>query len=231
MQDRTVGTQRTVQVNPHALALEIRSQVPCTGVVFNGAAVGGGDAWAGRLGVRPMGRRALASRLEVTLVPAMGAAPAPGLFDLELLGQGFPAALWSPEAGAAGVPDGGVLRGVVCGLRVTLDKAACERVVIGSLAPMTLAQCVQGRQVLRPLIWPAAPPADPLPAPMQQTLAGTLWGNDGVSRRRGLLLGMLSQATGLPLRGTPAQGPGSLEIPRFQAAPCFAAPGEPLSAA
>src|SRR5579859_974160 len=116
--------QTTRFVNPHRLALSCRSQVPATVVRWNGKSptsfkVNGKDAsqvsesWNTKLGVRPMGKSQVYSRMEVTLKPNVNASEDSiekmelylnQYIELSLTTRNVPRALWATDVLNMGTP-------------------------------------------------------------------------------------------------------------------------------
>jgi|SRR5579859_2235370 len=116
--------QTTRFVNPHRLVLSCRSQVPATVVRWNGKSptsfkVNGKDAsqvsesWNTKLGVRPMGKSQVYSRMEVTLKPNVNASEDSiekmelylnQYIELSLTTRNVPRALWATDVLNMGTP-------------------------------------------------------------------------------------------------------------------------------
>ncbi len=113
-------------VNPHTLALRCFSQVPATDVRLNDEEIPpkDGEREAPKLGLRPMGKSDIYSRIDVVLTPDGDASMAAKqhlrqYVDIERVKKSVPVALWGGSALAAGAPPHEqLIEGALVGLEI-----------------------------------------------------------------------------------------------------------------
>ena len=108
-------------VNPHELAIETESVVPCSQVGLGKTTL---ETTKVKIGIRPMGARTLDSRHLVTIVDKAGV-PVDPVFIAVCSPKNYPEALWSEKAGS-GKADANMLKGALSGmvLRVRPNQPA-----------------------------------------------------------------------------------------------------------
>ena len=213
-------------VDPHRLAFEVRSQVPCTAIVCDGLRVEGSDTAAAALGIAPMDATGLVAELRVALVREDGSGRSP---DAPLVGRvlrtGFPRALWGRGMPALTQPDSELLAGVPNGVALRLDEQAVQSQVRHSLPAMPL-EVFAWESIDKSLRWGPAGAAPPLEAPGGASLSDSLCPTGRAAARRAAVLAALRRVTPHPLNEVCLARTAAQAEDVFQAEPTPAALGQ-----
>jgi hypothetical protein len=208
-------------VNAHELQFITESVVPATSVLVNNKSVERAGVAAKPVGIRPMDIKSLTSVHAVTLSPK-ASLPAGWNSHLapSLTTKSVPEALWS-DSGLARVerPSADMVDGTFNGASVALR----HREPSHGLAPIELKKFEYDR-FPKDIAWVEWQPPVPIPAPGDNTLANTIWGNDTVNQHRKAILKALGKDAARIDLSKLAEA--STEI--FQSEPDMARLGEPF---
>ncbi|HEY3706407.1 MAG TPA: DUF6603 domain-containing protein [Terracidiphilus sp.] len=215
-------------VNAHDFAFTAQSQTPLTEIGWNGSEQPQLlKAKQTQLGVAPMYGEKLDSKFDVNIETPDGSKLDSALFTSSLVNKGFPTALWGAGKPDLSRPSSEVLTQIPAGISVALSEAG-ERMQVKHSLPVMLLEVFNYEIIDKNIPWGNAKATDTIKNYTQsiETLTGTIWANDAVSKTRsGILIALAGvtpyqlNAVSLPL--TAQQAPTI-----FQSGPRIAALGE-----
>ena len=218
-------------VKAHEFAFAAQSQTPLTAIGWNGSKPQAKPALLksnqGALGIAPMYTGGLDSGFDVSITTPYGQPLNNALFTSSVVTKGFPKALWGAGKPDLSRPSSDVLTEIPAGVSVALSDEGKRSQVKHSL-PVMLLEVFAYEKIDKKIPWGNGTATDTIKGYTQsiETLTGTIWANDGVSKTRSAIVSALAGVTPYPLNAV-ALPMTAVQAPTiFQSEPRIAALGE-----